>query len=122
MGSLAMEPDDIASYASSTFHPEDNFSTICMSVGKINSRGIFHDDPLNFSLPLLLIQLSLASLVILFSSRLLKYLGQPSMVPQILVSRFWIYPQSIILSFFLNNLHAFIDVCMHHIDNICVCA
>ncbi|KAE9449005.1 hypothetical protein C3L33_19103, partial [Rhododendron williamsianum] len=84
MGSLVMEPDDMASYASSTFHPEDNFSTICMSVGKINSRGIFHDDPLNFSLPLLLIQLSLASLVILFSSRLLKHLGQPSMVPQIL--------------------------------------
>lgn len=84
MGSIVMESEDIASYAN-IYHPKDNFSTICMSVGKIHSRGFIHGiDMLGYSVPLLLAQLSLASLVILFSSRLLKPLGQPSMVPQIL--------------------------------------
>ncbi|GMP29720.1 hypothetical protein CsSME_00004704 [Camellia sinensis var. sinensis] len=84
MGSIVMESEDIASYAN-IYHPKDNFSTICMSVGKIHSRGFIEGiGMLEYSVPLLLAQLSLASLVILFSSRLLKPLGQPSMVPQIL--------------------------------------
>lgn len=114
-----MEPDEISLYASA-YHQENNFSTACMSVGQINSRGIFHGyDPLNYSLPLLLIQLSLASLVILLPSRLLKPLGQPSTVAQILVSHnfphaFFPFPQQ--LAFMETQGH----LCIH-IDNICIC-
>ncbi|GFS34342.1 hypothetical protein Acr_00g0033420 [Actinidia rufa] len=93
MGSIVMEPDDMASYVSiyhpkawyiSIYHPKDNLSTICMPAVMIQSRGLFYTRGiLDYSFPLLS-QLSLASLVILFYSRLLKPLGQPSMVPQIL--------------------------------------
>ncbi|KAI3457812.1 hypothetical protein Pfo_014475 [Paulownia fortunei] len=83
MGSIVMEPEDIASYAR-IYHPGENYSSICLSIGMINSRGVFLDDnPFDYSVPLLLAQLSLASMVILFTSCFLKPLGQPSMVIQI---------------------------------------
>ncbi|KZV49314.1 cation/H(+) antiporter 15-like [Dorcoceras hygrometricum] len=50
-----------------------------------HSRGFFRDsNPLDFSVPLILAQLSLSSTFILFTSRILSPLGQPSMVIHIL--------------------------------------
>ncbi|KAK1265081.1 Cation/H(+) antiporter 15 [Acorus gramineus] len=58
---------------------------VCMPVSKTNSNGVFlGDDPLQFTLPLLLLQVSL----IFFTTRLthffLKHLGQPRFVSQII--------------------------------------
>lgn len=86
MGSIVMEPEDIESYAR-IYHPGRNYSSICLSIGMVNSRGLFYDtNPLDYSVPLLLAQLALASSVILFTTFFLKPLGQPSMVMQIVVS------------------------------------
>lgn len=64
---------------------EDGF--LCDLVGQITSRGVFHgEDPLDFSLPLLLLQLSLISIVTRVFQLILKPLGQPVIVSQILVS------------------------------------
>ncbi|PHT97478.1 hypothetical protein BC332_33586 [Capsicum chinense] len=85
MGSRVMEPDDISTYGKIFRHGE-NGSSICMSVGKIQSKGsvFFHNEsPLDYSVPLLLAQISLASLFILLASTLLKPLGQPTNVTQI---------------------------------------
>ncbi|KAH0664531.1 hypothetical protein KY290_027010 [Solanum tuberosum] len=85
MGSHMMEPDDLATYAK-IFRHGQNDSSICMSIGKIQSKGsiLFHNaNPLDYSVPLLLSQLSLASLFILFTSTIFKPLGQPSNVIQI---------------------------------------
>ncbi|CAK9314608.1 unnamed protein product [Citrullus colocynthis] len=52
---------------------------------RINSRGIWlRDDPLSYSIPLLLLQLSLASILTRLLSFLLKRCAQPSFVSQIL--------------------------------------
>ncbi|XP_016494635.1 cation/H(+) antiporter 15 isoform X1 [Nicotiana tabacum] len=86
MGSHVMEPDDIATYAEIFKAGGENHSSICMSIGKIQSKGsIFfhHANPLDYSVPLLLAQLSLASLFVLLTSTLLKPLGQPTNVIQI---------------------------------------
>ncbi|XP_073281812.1 cation/H(+) antiporter 15-like isoform X1 [Primulina huaijiensis] len=84
MGSIAMEPDDITSYAE-IYHPQGNLSSICIPTGMFHSRGIFaNTNPLDFSVPLILVQLSLSSTFILFTSRILSPLGQPSMVIHIL--------------------------------------
>ncbi|XP_073310125.1 cation/H(+) antiporter 15-like isoform X1 [Primulina huaijiensis] len=84
MGSIAMEPDDIVSYAQ-IYHPQGNLSSICIPIGRFYSRGIFaNTNPLDYSVPLILAQLSLSSVFILFTSRLLSPLGQPSMVIHIL--------------------------------------
>ncbi|KAF7816188.1 cation/H(+) antiporter 15-like [Senna tora] len=60
-------------------------SYVCHSVGFLNSRGLwFGNDPLDFSVPLLLLQLSL---MFIFSNSfyiILKPLGQPSIISQIL--------------------------------------
>ncbi|KAI4373367.1 hypothetical protein MLD38_011498 [Melastoma candidum] len=57
----------------------------CQSVGHVTSRGIWYgDNPLSFSLPLLLAQLSLIFALTRFLHSLLKPLGQPSIVSQIL--------------------------------------
>uniref|UniRef100_A0A3Q7GS23 Uncharacterized protein n=1 Tax=Solanum lycopersicum TaxID=4081 RepID=A0A3Q7GS23_SOLLC len=81
MGSQMMEPDDLVTYGK-IFRHGQNDSSICMSISKIQSNGgsiLFHNtNPLDYSVPLLLSQLSLASLFILFTSTLLKPLGQPS--------------------------------------------
>ncbi|KAK6155367.1 hypothetical protein DH2020_009615 [Rehmannia glutinosa] len=84
MGSIVMELEDLIDYVR-IYQPEKNDTTICMSAGMVNSRGLFlGSNPLDYSIPLLLAQLSLASLLILFTSYFLKPLGQPSMVIQIL--------------------------------------
>ncbi|WCJ34817.1 cation/hydrogen exchanger 15 [Euphorbia peplus] len=58
---------------------------VCEVVGKVNSRGVwFGDDPLAFSMPLLLLQLSLISIFTRFIYVFLKPLSQPSIVSQII--------------------------------------
>ncbi|XP_073143534.1 cation/H(+) antiporter 15-like isoform X2 [Henckelia pumila] len=85
MGSIAMEPDDIVSYAEIYHIPHENLSSICIPTGMFQSRGVFaNTNPLDFSVPLILLQLSLSSTFILFTSRVLSPLGQPSMVIHIL--------------------------------------
>lgn len=60
---------------------------VCQHVDMINSRGLwFHDDPLEYTLPLLLLQLSLISIITRSIYIFLKPLGQPSIVSHILVS------------------------------------
>ncbi|PON92201.1 DNA-directed DNA polymerase [Trema orientale] len=60
-------------------------SYICHDVEKISSRGLwFGDDPLAYSVPLLLLQLSLVSIFTRSIYFLLKPFGQPSIVSQIL--------------------------------------
>ncbi|CAA0813138.1 Cation/H(+) antiporter 15 [Striga hermonthica] len=84
MGSLLMEPHDVASFAA-IYEPSLDNTTICLNLLMVNSRGMFlGSDPFDYSFPRLLAQLSLSSLVILFTSYFLKPLGQPSMVIQIL--------------------------------------
>ena len=82
MGPIIMEPDEAAAYGGNV----NLTRTLCTSAGRIQSSGIFMGtNPLHYSLPFLLLQLSLASSVILLLSRLLRPLGQPVVVSQILV-------------------------------------
>jgi hypothetical protein len=63
------------------------FTYICHSLGQINSSGLwFGDNPLEFSLPLLLLQLSLISIFTRSLCFLLKPFGQPTIVSHIVVS------------------------------------
>ncbi|KAF2292193.1 hypothetical protein P3X46_022173 [Hevea brasiliensis] len=60
-------------------------SFVCEAVGHIHSRGLWiGDDPLSFSVPLLLLQLSLISIFTRSIYIFLKPFGQPSIVSQIL--------------------------------------
>ncbi|KAI4315970.1 hypothetical protein L6164_023993 [Bauhinia variegata] len=60
-------------------------TSVCHIAGQINSNGVWMgDDPLSFSLPLLLLQLSLVFIVTRCICLLLKPLGQPSIVCDIL--------------------------------------
>ncbi|KAL5580617.1 hypothetical protein UlMin_013059 [Ulmus minor] len=60
-------------------------SYVCHVVGQINSSGLwFGDNPLSFSLPLLLLQLILISIFTRAFYLILKPFGQPSIVSQIL--------------------------------------
>ncbi|KAF6174091.1 hypothetical protein GIB67_020273 [Kingdonia uniflora] len=57
---------------------------VCSKQDDVNSRGLwFGDDPLEFSMPLLLLQLSLISIITRAIYILLKPLGQPMIVSQI---------------------------------------
>ncbi|XP_075635780.1 cation/H(+) antiporter 15-like isoform X2 [Castanea sativa] len=59
-------------------------SSTCSIFGRLNSRGIwFGDDPLDFSLPLLLLQLSLICIFSRSLHALFKNIDQPSVVSQI---------------------------------------
>lgn len=81
MGPIIMESDEAAAYGGNV----NLTRTLCTSAGRIQSSGIFMGtNPLHYSLPFLLLQLSLASSAILLS-RLLRPLGQPVVVSQILV-------------------------------------
>ncbi|KAB5512962.1 hypothetical protein DKX38_029990 [Salix brachista] len=67
------------------FDEEVGIHVVCQNVGMINSRGLwFHDDPLEYTLPLLLLQLSLISIITRSIDIFLKPLGQPSIVSHIL--------------------------------------
>ncbi|XP_065880600.1 cation/H(+) antiporter 15-like [Euphorbia lathyris] len=58
---------------------------VCEVVGRVNSKGIWlGDDPLSFSVPLLLLQLSIISIFTRFIYVFLKPFGQPSIVSQII--------------------------------------
>ncbi|KAF8400008.1 hypothetical protein HHK36_015881 [Tetracentron sinense] len=79
-----MEPDELASY---TDDPSllKNLSSICMFGTGVQSNGVFYgDNPLHYSAPLLFLQLSLITAVTIVTVFLLKPLGQPVMVSQIL--------------------------------------
>ncbi|OVA09605.1 GYF [Macleaya cordata] len=67
----------------------DNLSnhSVCINVNKVNSYGFFfdrHDDPLSYSFTLLMLQLSISPLIILSTALLLKPLGTPVMISQII--------------------------------------
>ncbi|KAL3517998.1 hypothetical protein ACH5RR_020587 [Cinchona calisaya] len=60
-------------------------SYLCHFLNQINSRGVFyHDDPLSYSVPLLLLQLSIISIITRVVQFLLRPFGQPFIVSQIL--------------------------------------
>ncbi|KAL5717378.1 hypothetical protein ACHQM5_010391 [Ranunculus cassubicifolius] len=60
-------------------------SLLCISVRAINSRGVFNDqNPLKFAFPLLILQLFIAQFTALVTSILLKPIGMPLMVSQII--------------------------------------
>ncbi|KAJ7971737.1 Cation/H(+) antiporter 15 [Quillaja saponaria] len=84
MGSIVMEPNDIATYAggSDAFR---NFTAICTSAERIYSKGIFYQtNPLTYTVPLLFLQFSIAAGIIILISLILKPFGQPLVVSQIL--------------------------------------
>ncbi|XP_021716046.1 cation/H(+) antiporter 15-like [Chenopodium quinoa] len=65
------------------FHLDNGY--LCHSMGRTGSRGIFFgDDPIRFTIPGLLLQLSIISLCTRVAYFLLKPFGQPSIVSQIL--------------------------------------
>lgn len=67
------------------FHLDNGY--ICHTLDGSGSRGLFYgDDPLRFTLPGLLLQISLISMFTRATHFLLKPFGQPSIVSQILVS------------------------------------
>ncbi|KAJ9178840.1 hypothetical protein P3X46_010689 [Hevea brasiliensis] len=83
MGSLLMDPEDIVTLAGIGL--ARNITTICLNMDRVNSPGIFHAaDPLSFPFPLLLIQLALACGTFLLLSALLRPLGLPIVVRQLL--------------------------------------
>lgn len=60
---------------------------VCTSLNQINSKGLWiGDDPLDYFVPSLLLQLSLISIFTRVIQSLLNPLGQPLIVSQILVS------------------------------------
>lgn len=77
-GGSQMDIDDLGGFRT---------SYLCHFVNQINSRGVLsHDDPLSYSVPLLLLQLSLISIITRVVQFLLKPFGQPFIVSQIIVS------------------------------------
>uniref|UniRef100_A0A5B7BES5 Putative cation/H(+) antiporter 15-like isoform X1 n=1 Tax=Davidia involucrata TaxID=16924 RepID=A0A5B7BES5_DAVIN len=84
MGSGLLSSDDPTQ---SKVHEQvvDILSYVCHHVSQINSRGMwFGDNPLDFSLPSLMFQLSLITIVTRCIYFILKRFGQPLIVSQIL--------------------------------------
>ncbi|KAL4026317.1 hypothetical protein IC575_014746 [Cucumis melo] len=82
-----MEPEDVVAYMNGeTGHNAfKNFSTICTFANRIHCSGVFNGaNPLEFSVSLLLFQLGICSGTIILFSQLLKPLGLPLIVSQIL--------------------------------------
>ncbi|XP_030956186.1 cation/H(+) antiporter 15-like [Quercus lobata] len=81
-----MEPDDISLYATTkALDPLDNFTSLCKAAWMTHSDGIFfNSNPLHYSFPLLLLQIFLASGVMLLMKVLLMPFNQPTVVSQIL--------------------------------------
>ncbi|KAJ1381266.1 hypothetical protein SESBI_45297, partial [Sesbania bispinosa] len=66
-------------------HPQFGGSFICHTINHINSRGRWlGDDPLDFSVPLFLLQLFLMFIFTRLIYLILKPFGQPSFVSHIL--------------------------------------
>ncbi|CAK9329191.1 unnamed protein product [Citrullus colocynthis] len=80
MGSILTEPDGGIS------HTSHNFTTICTFANRIHcNTGVFAGaNPLEFSVPLLFLQLGICSGTIILFSKFLKHLGQPLIISQIL--------------------------------------
>lgn len=83
-----MEPDDLAVFVGgSGSRTSMNFTTLCTSAHRIHSTGVFSGvNPLEFSVPLLLLQFGICAGTIILFHQLLKPLGQPLIVSQILVT------------------------------------
>ncbi|XP_022149364.1 cation/H(+) antiporter 15-like [Momordica charantia] len=81
-----MEPDEIATYIGGEFGQSlENLTTNCIYGDRIRSHGVFGgSNPFEYSVPSLLIQLVISGGVIMLFSKLLKPLGQPLIVSQIL--------------------------------------
>ncbi|KAG6588886.1 Cation/H(+) antiporter 15, partial [Cucurbita argyrosperma subsp. sororia] len=86
MSSILMEPDDLAVFVGgSASRTSMNFTTLCTSAHRIHSAGVFSGvNPLEFSVPLLLLQFGICAGTIILFHQLLKPLGQPLIVSQIL--------------------------------------
>uniref|UniRef100_A0A7N0T766 Uncharacterized protein n=1 Tax=Kalanchoe fedtschenkoi TaxID=63787 RepID=A0A7N0T766_KALFE len=77
---------DPSAGATESFQILGNISSICSPADLITSYGVFsRANPFIYSLPLLLIELTVSSGLILVSKQILKPLGQPLIVSQILV-------------------------------------
>ena len=64
-----------------------NRTLVCHDPHKISSNGLWtNENPLNYSTPLLLMQLSLVSLTSMLIDVIIKPLGQSTIVSQIFVS------------------------------------
>ncbi|CAK9317731.1 unnamed protein product [Citrullus colocynthis] len=87
MGSIVMEPNDIAAYMNGGIghKASNNYTAICTFANRIHCTGVFNGaNPLEFSVPLLFLQLGISSGTIILFSQLLKPLHQPLIVSQIL--------------------------------------
>lgn len=64
-----------------------NHSFVCLNEGSIGSRGFwFHENPLHFSSPLILLQLFVSTITTMLFDSILLPLGQSTIVSQLLVS------------------------------------
>lgn len=71
MGSIVMDPYDTV-FCGRIYILGHNYSLIYLLIGMVNSRGIFHvTNPFDYTVPLL-VQLYLASVVILLTSSFIK--------------------------------------------------
>ncbi|XP_038906432.1 cation/H(+) antiporter 14-like [Benincasa hispida] len=86
MGSIVMKPDDIATFVSGRAGRSFNNSTnICTFARRIRFAGVFMgENPLVFSISLLLLQVGIYVGTILLFYRLFKPPSQPLIVSQIL--------------------------------------
>ncbi|KAE8650766.1 cation/H(+) antiporter 15 [Cucumis sativus] len=87
MGSIVMESEDIVAYMNGDIRHNafKNLSTICTFANRVHCTSVFNGaNPLDFSVSLLLFQLGISSGTILLFSQLLKRLGLPLIVSQIL--------------------------------------
>ncbi|WCJ40169.1 Cation/hydrogen exchanger family protein [Euphorbia peplus] len=85
MGSIVMDPADVATIAENLGHKTGNITIICARYGPVESYGVFKgSNPLHFWVPLILVQMSLSCSTFLFLTALLKPLGLPLVVRQLL--------------------------------------
>ncbi|XP_022774237.1 cation/H(+) antiporter 15-like [Durio zibethinus] len=81
----AVDPDNIRVFGQMPNYTILNSSYVCSSISKLQRNGVFYSsNPLAFALPLLLIQMTLASAAILLTFFLVRPLGHPVMLAQIL--------------------------------------
>ncbi|XVF16160.1 hypothetical protein REPUB_Repub10bG0007600 [Reevesia pubescens] len=81
-----IDPDDIRVFGSMPNHTISNSTFLCSSFSNLQNTGIFNSsNPHSFMQPLLLLQMSIASAAILLTFYLIKPLGQPIMLAQIII-------------------------------------
>ncbi|XP_065851155.1 cation/H(+) antiporter 15-like [Euphorbia lathyris] len=85
VGSVIMDPEDVATIAQNLGHKTGNITIICATYGQIESYGIYKGtNPLHYWVPLLLIQMSLSCATFLFLTAILKPFCLPMVVRQLL--------------------------------------